>query len=341
MVDSDQQQISPSGKTWWRRRRIVVAAAVLAASLAGFVSYRLLRTDRISVVIGTVVRDGDDPQEQLPVPYAVVTATANSITEETTSDASGFFQLRLRPALFPGEEILLRFQHPDYEPVEFSEPAADKIHVIKVKPKELEESESEKAQHTITGVRVRYAVKDTTTVNVGSAVKPLEVINVGNVPCENNPPCSPDGKWKAALGSVTLDAGDGNSFGRARISCIAGPCPFSRVEEDELSSNGRILNVEVRNWSDTVMYLVEAEVTDRRVSDMVRHSYPVIFGSSMNFTLPPGAQGPSIEADVDGLDVVFPLGPQLILSWANCSVEFSPDQTKLYRCKLKPGYRFE
>jgi hypothetical protein len=77
------------------------------------------------------------------------------------------------------------------------------------------------------------------------------------------------------------------------------------------------------------------------VSDMVRHSYPVIFGGSMNFTLPPGAQGPSIEAEMNGLDIVFPLGPKLILSWANCSVEFSPDQTKLYRCKLRPGFRFE
>jgi hypothetical protein len=345
----DPEQHSPSTRqhaahrdAWWSRRRIVVVAAVAAASLAAVLGTMLLRTERVSVVTGTIVRDGDDSREQLPVPYAVVTATADSSTNETTSDASGFFQLRLDPALFPGEEVTLSFRHPDFEPVEFTEPAVEKIHVVKVTPKELEEQKQpEEPKHTISNVRVRYGVKNTTTVNVGSAVRSFEVVNTGNLPCGQNPPCSPDGKWKATEAAVTLDAGDGNAFGRARVSCIAGPCPFSQVELDERSADGRILNVRVRNWSDTVTYLVEAEVTDNMVNELVRHSYPVIFGSSMNFTLPPGAQGPSIEAEMNGLDIVFPLGPKLILSWAICSVEFSPDQTKLYRCKLKAGYRFE
>ena len=76
-------------------------------------------------------------------------------------------------------------------------------------------------------VRVRYSVKTITEADVGSAVKTFEVANVGDVPCKGHHPCSPDGKWKAALSSASLDAGEGNEFRNARVSCIAGPCPFS------------------------------------------------------------------------------------------------------------------
>jgi hypothetical protein len=76
------------------------------------------------------------------------------------------------------------------------------------------------------------------------------------------------------------------------------------------------------------------------VSDMIRHSFPFIFDRSMNFTLPATAQGPSIEAEVNGVAIVYPLGPSLKLSWAICSMELSSDGTKLYRCELKPEYQF-
>jgi hypothetical protein len=76
------------------------------------------------------------------------------------------------------------------------------------------------------------------------------------------------------------------------------------------------------------------------MGDVIRQSYPAIFGSTMSFTLPAGAEGPSIEAELNGNDIVFPLGPDLILSWANCTLKVSPDQGQLYRCELKAGYRF-
>jgi hypothetical protein len=49
----------------------------------------------------------------------------------------------------------------------------------------------------------------------------------------------------------------------------------------------------------------------------------------------------SIEAEVNGTTIVFPLGPALYLSWANCQVAVNQDQTKVYRCELNPGYRFD
>jgi hypothetical protein len=140
---------------------------------------------------------------------------------------------------------------------------------------------------------------------------------------------------------LTLDAGDNKNFRNVRVSCIAGPCPFSAIESDRFSRGGREITVSVRNWSDRVTYLLEAEVVQTMESEMIRYTYPVMFGRSMNFTLPGTGTGPVIEADVDGSEIVFPLGPQLRLSWATCRLETGADAAKQYRCELKPGYRFD
>jgi hypothetical protein len=97
----------------------------------------------------------------------------------------------------------------------------------------------------------------------------------------------------------------------------------------------------VRNWSDTVTFLVEAEVIQTMLSDAIRNAYPTIFGREMSFTLPPTAQGPSIEADMNGEEIIYPLGRALTLPWAVCNLQMGADRTKLYRCELKPGYRFQ
>ena len=100
------------------------------------------------------------------------------------------------------------------------------------------------------------------------------------------------------------------------------------------------MHVSVRNWSDTTTFLWEAEVIRSMLSDSIRHSYPANFGRTMNFTLPSAAQGPSIEAEMNGQPIVFPLGPSLALSWTVCNPQVEQDQARLYSCELKPGYRF-
>ncbi len=237
--------------------------------------------------------------------------------------------------------MTLRFRHPDYQPLDLNEFVGDKLYVARMVPlSRRTHAESDHPAVTVSNVRVRYSVKTTTEADVGSAVKTFQVVNVGNVPCRGRHPCSPDGKWKAALGSASLDAGEGNEFRNARVSCIAGPCPFAKVEFEDLSRSGRIINVSVRNWSDTTTFLLEAEVVHPMVSDIVRESYPVIFGQALNFSLSASAEGPSIEAEINGDSIVFPIGPDLFLSWADCHVTVDRDQTNVYRCELKPGYRF-
>jgi hypothetical protein len=142
------------------------------------------------------------------------------------------------------------------------------------------------------------------------------------------------------VGAAALDAGEGNVFRNARVTCIAGPCPFTRVDTDAFSAGGHNIKVSVRNWSDTATFVLQADVARTQVGDIVRESSPVIFGRALNFTLPAKAEGPSIEAEINGSRIVFPLGPTPVLSWADCNVRVEKNQVKDYRCELKPGYRY-
>jgi hypothetical protein len=192
----------------------------------------------------------------------------------------------------------------------------------------------------VANVRIRYSTEATSQENIGTGVKTFQVQNVGNIPCQNSSPCSPDGKWKASINSESLDAGEGNFFRNARVSCIAGPCPFTKIDYDGFSQGGRNIKVSVRDWSDTTTFLFQAEVFRPQISDLVRMTYPIILGTSLNFTLPPTAEGPSVEAELNGENIIFPLGPVPVLSWAECNVSVAKDKARYYRCELNSGYRF-
>jgi hypothetical protein len=189
---------------------------------------------------------------------------------------------------------------------------------------------------------VRYTLNNRTQTNVGFAVRTFQVVNQGNVLCDHRSPCSPDGKWKATSETVKLDAGPDNTFSNVTASCIAGPCPFTRIDSSGFIRGGRNISVTALNWSDTATFLMEAEVYHTAINSEVRELHPVEFGQTLNFTLPPTQEGVSLEAEVDGAPMVFPLGPNPSLSWATCNVRTGPEQEKttVYRCELKPGYRF-
>ncbi len=291
---------------------------------------------------GAVLSQDEDPQKQLPIADVEITGSNGAAVSNATSDSSGFFSLTLPKELRIRQSVKLKFRHPDYQPLDLNEFVGNKLYIVHMIPLPRPTRPAPKQPETvISNVRVRYSVKSTAEANVGSAVKTFEVVNKGNVPCLGHQPCSPDGKWKATVGETTLDAGEGDEFRNARVSCIAGPCAFTRIEFQTLSHSGRVLNVAARNWSDTATFLIEAEVVRPMVSDIVRESYPVIFGPSLNFSMPPSAEGLSLRADVNAEPIVFPLGPDLHLSWANCHVRVDKDESRTYRCELKSGYRFK
>jgi hypothetical protein len=289
------------------------------------------------VLRGAVVQEDRDPNKQLPLADVQITAINSLGSGNSKSNPSGFFRLTLPKGLRRRQPIILQFRHRDYQPLDLDDLIGDKLYIARMVP--IHQDATPESGSVVSNARIRYTVKATTEANIGTAVKTFQAINIGNKPC-HQPPCSPDGKWKAAIGSLPLDAGEGNEFRNPRVSCIAGPCPFAKIELNELSQDRRHFNVSVRNWSDTTTFLLEAEVVHRMTSDMVRESYPVIFGRALNFSLPAEAQGPSIEAEIDKEAIIFPLGPNLFLRWADCRSEVDKDQSKTYRCELKPGYQF-
>lgn len=322
-------------------RRSLWIVLILAAALvwAGVLVRRSLL--KPWTVMGAVTVEDSDTRKQLPIANVEITSTNPFEVAPSRSDASGFFKIKLSKNVKKGRVIKLKFRHPDYRPLDIDEIATDKIFVVHLVPLSKNPDVPKGPAVAVGNIRVRYSMKSLRTVNVGSAVKTFQVNNVGNVPCKQQPPCSPDGKWKATIGSATLDAGLGNAFQNPRVSCIAGPCPFTRIESDGSTSPSQKITASARNWSDSATFLVEAEVVHTMQSPIDHQSYPVIYGSALNFTLPTDAEGVSLEADLGGKTIIFPLGPDLFLTWANCTASVDGNETSLYRCALKPGYRFQ
>lgn len=313
-----------------------LVAVVLTASTLALIRWG---TQKPISLLGAVIVQDSDPRRQLPIAGVVVSA-GNLATSDSQSDSSGNFVLNLRKPIRRGHALVLHFRHPQYHPLDLNDFVGDKLYVVHLLPLSSNHAPENQLEVKVTHVRVRYTVKGMTELNVGSAVKTFEIENRGNVPCKGQHPCSPDGKWKAALGSATLDAGVGNEFHDARASCIAGPCPFTKIETD-FSQGGQILTVSARDWSDTTTFLLEAEVFHPMETQMERWLYPAVFGDGLSFTLPTSAESVSVEADLDGQTVIFPLGPSLFLSWATCDAGANPDTGRVYRCTAKPGYRFQ
>jgi hypothetical protein len=325
------------------RGRIVTwaVAGVLLAAIAAAALSLWIRSRKPVVLRGAVMVQDTDPRKELPIADVEITATNGLSNAAVKSDSSGFFNIKLSKGVRKGKQVTLQFRHPNYLPLDLSELAGDKLYIAHLVPLSKEGQDAENGPAIGVGnVRVRYSIKTTQDVNIGSAVKTFQIQNTGNVPCKGEGPCSPDSKWKASIGSSSLDAGAGNEFRDARVSCIAGPCPFTKIESDDFSKGGQAIAVSARGWSDTTTFLLEAEVFRKMPSEVIHESYPVIFGRTLNFTVPTGAEGISIEADISGQTIIFPLGPALFLSWANCNARVNRDQTSVYRCELKAGYRF-
>lgn len=326
--------------TGGRKFVVMAAVAMLGAIVAGVIITTRTSAANSTSLVGAVLEAANDPRRQMPIGNAEVTATSAEASASTQSDASGQFRLTLTPAVTPAQGVTLNVRHAGYRPFEFTAPLKSEIYIAYLLPIHEAHTPAASNEVVIGDLRVRYSVKVSATINVGSFARTFEIAGSGGVPCAGASDCSPDGKWKAAKGSASYDAGEGNEFQEARLSCIAGPCAFTAIERDNFSSPGRTLKVSARDWSATATFLVEAEVMRTQINDIVRYSTPVVFANGMDFTLPGSAEGPSIEAAVNGADIVFPLGPDLFLSWGVCTLKTDKDGSKLYRCELKPGYRF-
>jgi hypothetical protein len=324
---------------------IAIAAAVALSLPLRSHHLRVLSVSRSISIEGAVIQRDIDTKKELPIANVTVTASDGAVTASARSDASGYFKLTLQRSLLSGQPIDVSLSHPDYEPYFFQVQTGrlqtpQQLYVAAMSP--LPATVTTRQEAVVSNLRVRYTINSRTEANVGSAVKTFQVISQGSSPCDKHQPCSPDKKWKAATGSASLDAGPDNVFGNIRASCIAGPCPFTRIDTSGFIHGGRKITVSALDWSDTATFLLEAEVFRAEISSNVRESYPVIFGRTLSFTLPPTQEGVSLEGEINGAAMVFPLGPDLYLSWAICNARpgSEKDNATTYSCELRPGYRF-
>jgi hypothetical protein len=335
-----------------RRKQTVIGIVAALCILIAIVLVVELNRHRAAArhapvtLVGNVLKQDSDPAQQTPLADVLVSASASSGTQSVRSGPTGLFSVTLNPGPEKGESVILTFKQAAYKPLRIvATRPGDQLYIARMEPLQPEAQAALKSATTpakaveLNNIRVRYTVKEQSTVNVGSLAKLFTVHNLGNVPCRGRPPCSPDGRWAASRTDLPLDAEDGNEFRNVRVLCVAGPCAFTQVLLPNTATPKRTFTVSVLNWSDTAVFLVEAEVIRTMVTDAVQYVYPFIVGSTMNFALPSGSEGPSIEADLDGQYVVFPLGPLLNLAWASCTVEVSQQGNKNFRCQLKPGYR--
>ena len=325
-----------------RSRRTWTLGAIIAGIAGVILVIVVPKIGKVRFITGAVLVADADPRKQLAIPNAEIFGDVGGVTARTWSDANGFFRLTWPRGLWWGQALRMTYRHANFQPMAITETLTRQIYLARLEPAKSNQipPPGDTRITTLSNLRVRYSIKSITTTDIGSVVKTFDVVNSANVSCRGHKVCSPDGRFAATLGSFQMDAGLGQEFHNARISCVAGPCPFTSVETDHFSRGGRVISGEVRVWSDTATFLVEAEVVRTVLTDIIRQSYPAIFGQSMTFTLPPEGQGPSIQAELDGSSIVFPLGPALILTWASCNLQTTANHSRLYSCVLKPGYRF-
>ena len=258
-----------------------------------------------TIILGSIISQSAQAEKESPIADAEVTARSGTLSASSRSDASGFFKLVLPSGFEAAVPIILEFRHTGYQPLDVPTLGGGRLYVIRMvptapQPARLRRPVRRRLQHLS-----EIFCKDSSAVNVGSTVRTFQAVNTGGVPCNHQKPCSPDGKWKAAKTSITLNAGQGNVFRNIRVSCIAGPCPFTDLTPQSFPTQEESFKVTAVNWSDTATFLVEAEVYHPLQNAAVRTSYPVIFGQVLDFTLPASAEGVCIEADVRGDTLSF------------------------------------
>lgn len=207
------------------------------------------------VMRGVVMRDEANPEKRYAIPGVRVMATNGVAPAPVLTGTNGMFELALNPAARNGQVIDLNFSHGEYQEKDETQVIAEDVpYVFYLWPK------------TYAGLRLKalpmpswnlfpaaYAAPET-------LVTTFQVINRGSVRCNGRQPCSPDGKWKAQIKTASLAAGRGKRFLRGHADCIAGPCPWTKIEMDGFSKGGPAISVAVRNWSDTVTYKLWGEV---------------------------------------------------------------------------------
>jgi hypothetical protein len=160
-------------------------------------------------LVGSVMKADTDPTRWFPIPGVEVGDLEGLIDKGDISDRSGQFRLPLKPAAKMGQVITLRLRKEGYQSADKKEsigevPLAEYLVPLTTKSKLLPPR-----------ARIVLAadiIKEIVALDV--VLRPYSRIADRGVPDSGKPgsrpmrkgggTCSPDGKWKAAVNSVTL-----------------------------------------------------------------------------------------------------------------------------------------
>src|SRR5260370_36066643 len=236
-----------------KRRVVWTIIAVVAAVILGLflrpIRLRSIQVRQSMPIEGAVIQRDADTKKEVPIADVVITASDGVNSATAKSEASGYFKLVLQKRVLSETPVMVSFRHPSYGPLDLNVQTGrletqNELYVaamVPIPPKTV--ARSSRPEVVVSNIRVRYTINSRTDTNVGSAVKTFQVVNMGNVPCNHQALCSPDGKWKASSTSASLDAGADNTFSNVRASCIAGPCPFTRIDSSGFVRGGRNIRV--------------------------------------------------------------------------------------------------
>ena len=211
-----------------------------------------------NVLQGVVLIDDANPAKRHLIQGVRVASIDGLANGSALTGSDGVFKLQLKPEAKNGIAIQLNLSHQDFQERDILEVFGEGTpYVFYLWPKNYTYLAPPSPRRSILNF---FAVVEAAPP-VGSRI--FQVQNRGSVRCNGQPPCSPDGKWKAAVTTVSLDANAGRVFmaGRTHADCIAGPCPWTKIEMDGFSRGGRTISVSIRNWSDTVTYKLWGEMS--------------------------------------------------------------------------------
>ena len=179
---------------------IAVAAAVVIALFLRAHWLRSIPVLRSITIEGAVMQRDTDTKKELPIAGVAITASDGVKSATTQSEASGYFKLVLQKGVLSGKPVTVSFRHPSYEPLDLNVQTGrletqNELYIAAMVPLPAKTGTGPKRpEKVVSNIRVRYTTNSRTETNVGSAIKTFQVINKGNVPCNHQSPCSPDGK---------------------------------------------------------------------------------------------------------------------------------------------------
>lgn len=307
---------------------VIGAAGVAIGAIAPALISRVHRPQPV-ILSGAIMRSDANPQKRYPISGVDVSYVEDNVEKHQTTTQDGAVTIAFGPGVKTGDLIELKFQHSCYQEMDETIGAVDVPFTLYLWPATVPQPGAPCNDPIITSIgltfRKSYLTKSTT----------FQVPNRGTVRCRKQP-CSPDGKWQANIVTASLDAGAGNTFARRQggVSCIAGPCPFTQVVNDGFSAGGPRISVSIRNWSDTVTYVLQGKLVGGPTSPVTVKDKTFDFSVSRSDL--PNLQ---IAAQTStGQSLVSDIGVGSI-PWATCQVSEGPSTIK-YHCTLAPDYTF-